>query len=57
MGIFALDDVASNIQILIRWIHVIDRPRTDAMNLNFGFLASPGEVIGLGLVDYGATGG
>lgn len=23
MGIFALDDVASNIQILIRWIHVI----------------------------------
>ena len=42
---------------IIRWIHVVDTPRAYTMNLNFGFLASPGEVIGLGLVDYGATGG
>jgi hypothetical protein len=42
---------------IIRRVHVVYPPRAYTMNLDFGFLASPGEVIRLGLVDYGATGG
>ena len=42
---------------IVRWIHVVDRPRAYTMNLNFGFLASPGEVIGFGLHDCDAAWG
>jgi hypothetical protein len=42
---------------IVLWIHVVDTPRAYTMNLDDGFFASPDEVIDLGLVDCGATGG
>ena len=42
---------------IVRWVHVIEILGAYTMNLEDGFFASPDEVIGLGLDDYGATGG
>jgi hypothetical protein len=42
---------------IVLWIHVMDIHGAYTMNLDDGFFASPEEVIGLGLDDYGATGG
>jgi hypothetical protein len=42
---------------IVRWVHVVEILRAYTMNLDDGFFAGPEEVIGLGLDDYGATGG
>jgi hypothetical protein len=42
---------------IVRWIHVIDILGAYTMKLDDGFFAKPGEVIGFGLDDCGATGG
>ena len=42
---------------IVLWIHVSEILGAYTMNLEDGFFASPDEVIGLGLDDYGATGG
>ena len=42
---------------IVLWIHVNDILGAYTMNLDDGLFASPKEVIGLGLDDYGATGG
>ena len=42
---------------IVRWIHEIDILGAYTVKLDDGFFARPGEVVGLGLDDYGATGG
>jgi hypothetical protein len=42
---------------IVLWIHVMDIHRAYTVNLDDGFFASPGEVIGLGWHDFEAAGG
>ena len=54
---YSLHPAALLLPRIVLWIHVNDILGAYTMNLDDGLFASPKEVIGLGLVDYGATGG
>ena len=54
---YSLHPAALLLPRIVLWIHVNDILGAYTMNLDDGFFASPAEVLGLGLDDYGATGG